>query len=91
LTPFLSDDLLESLPYNMALTLTTFPKDLHRCIVDALCNTFLPVALYSERTADTFAMNSIPSIIMLVLQHANDTGKPIDTSSLFVLLMHVNA
>lgn len=60
----------------MALTLTSFPKDLHRCIVDALCNTFLPIALYSERTSDTFAMNSIPSIIMLVLQHANDTGRP---------------
>ena len=75
LTPFLSDELLESLPYNMALALTTFPKDLHRCIVDALCNTFLPIALYSERTPDTFALNSIPSVIMLVLQHANDTGK----------------
>ena len=74
LTPFLGDDLLESLPYTLALALTTFPKDLHRCIVDSLCNTLLPIALYSERGPDTFAMNSIPSIIMLVLQHRNDTG-----------------
>lgn len=44
LTPFLPDDILESLPYTIALTLTTFPKDLQKCIIDSLCNNFLPIA-----------------------------------------------
>lgn len=75
LAPFLTDDLLESLPYTLALALTSFPKDLHKCIVDSLCNTILPIALYSDRATDTFTANSVPSIIMLVLQYGNDTGK----------------
>lgn len=73
LCPFLTEDLLESLPYTIALALTTFPKDLHKCIVDSLCKTLLPIALYSERTQGAFISNSVPSIIMLVLQHGNDT------------------
>ena len=73
LCPFLTEDLLESLAYTIALALTTFPKDLHKCIVDSLCKTLLPVSLYSERTQGAFISNSIPSIIMLVLQHGNDT------------------
>lgn len=44
LTPFLSDEILETLPYTIALTLTTFPKDLQKCIIDSLCNNFLPIA-----------------------------------------------
>ena len=44
LTPFLPDDILETLPYTIALTLTTFPKDLQKCIIDSLCNNFLPIA-----------------------------------------------
>lgn len=44
LAPFLTDDLIESLPYTIALTLTTFPRDLHKCIIDTLCNSILPIA-----------------------------------------------
>jgi hypothetical protein len=80
LCPFLADDLLESLPYTVALALTSFPKDLHKCIVDSLCSTLLPVSLYSDRAANSFTTNSVPSIIMLVLQHANDSGKPLPWS-----------
>ncbi len=79
LCPFLSDDLLESLPYTISLSLTTFPKDLHKAIVDCLCNTILPISLYSDRSTNSFTTNSIPSIIMLVLQYANDTGKFLST------------
>ena len=44
LAPFLPDDLVESLPYNIALTLITFPKDLQKYIVEILCNTLIPMA-----------------------------------------------
>jgi len=44
LAPFLSDEIVESLPYTIALTLTTFPKDLQKIIIDSLCNNFLPLA-----------------------------------------------
>jgi hypothetical protein len=44
LAPFLTDDLIQSLPYTMALTLTTFPKELQNCIMEVLCNTLLPIA-----------------------------------------------
>lgn len=44
LAPFLADDLLESLPYTMALTLTTFPVDLHKSVLDMLCNCLLPIS-----------------------------------------------
>lgn len=44
LAPFLTDDLIKSLPYTIALTLTTFPRDLHKCIMEILCNTLLPIA-----------------------------------------------
>jgi len=76
LCPFLADDLLEPLPYTAALALTAFPKDLHKCIVDSLCHTLLPVSLHSDRAPTSFTANSVPSIITLVLQHANDPGRP---------------
>ena len=44
LAPFLTDDLIQSLPYTMALTLTTFPKEFHNSIMEVLCNTLLPIA-----------------------------------------------
>ena len=47
LAPFLSDEIVESLPYTIALTLTTFPKDLQKTIIDSLCNNFLPIACKS--------------------------------------------
>jgi protein unc-79 len=73
LAPFLSDDLLESYPYTVALTLTTFPKCLHKCIVDTLCNTIIPIAIQSCRTDDdSFLTNSIASIIMIVIQYGDE-------------------
>ena len=49
LAPFLTDDLIQSLPYTIALTLTTFPKELHDCIMDVLCNSLLPISSKSFR------------------------------------------
>lgn len=44
LAPFLTDDLIDSLPYTIALTLTSFPRDLHKYIMEVLCNSLLPIA-----------------------------------------------
>ena len=44
LAPFLTDDIIETLPYTITLTLTTFPRELHKCIMDTLCNSILPIA-----------------------------------------------
>lgn len=44
LAPFLADDLIDSLPYTIALTLTSFPRDLHKYIMEVLCNSLLPIA-----------------------------------------------
>ena len=44
LAPFLADDLIDSLPYTIALTLASFPRDLHKYIMDTLCNSLLPIA-----------------------------------------------
>jgi hypothetical protein len=44
LAPFLAEDLIDSLPYTIALTLTSFPRDLHKYIMDILCNTLMPIA-----------------------------------------------
>lgn len=44
LSPFLTDDLIDSLPYTIALTLTSFPRDLHKYIMEVLCNSLLPIA-----------------------------------------------
>lgn len=44
LTPFLTDDLIDTLPYTIALTLTSFPRDLHKYIMEVLCNSILPIA-----------------------------------------------
>ena len=44
LAPFLPENLIESLPQTIALTLITFPRELHKHIVDALCNSIIPIA-----------------------------------------------
>ena len=44
LAPFLTDDLIETLPHTIALTLTTFPKELHKQIMEVLCNTVIHIS-----------------------------------------------
>ena len=43
LVPFLESEVLESLPYTVALTLATFPPSLHKDILTLLCSNLLPV------------------------------------------------
>ncbi len=43
LAPFLPYELLDALPYTFATSLTIFPIDVHKEILDMLCNTLLPI------------------------------------------------
>ena len=45
LVPFLEHSLIDSLPYLVASSLTTFPVSLHRDIVNTLCHYLLPFTL----------------------------------------------
>lgn len=45
LLPFLSDDILSTLPYTMISTLATFPPFLHKDIIEYLSTSFLPMAI----------------------------------------------
>lgn len=44
LSPFLTDELLETLPHTIALTLTTFPNELQKQIIEVLCNTVIQIS-----------------------------------------------
>jgi len=48
LAPFLPYELLDALPYTFATTLTIFPFDVHKEILDMLCNTLLPINMGKE-------------------------------------------
>ncbi|CAF0899614.1 unnamed protein product [Brachionus calyciflorus] len=72
LAPFLSDDLIETLPHTIALTLTTFPKELHKQIIEVLCNTVIHISIMSNSAAESFTLNCIPSLIMIVLEYGED-------------------
>lgn len=74
LAPFLSDDLLVTIPYTIAMSLSTFPNELHRQIMDALCNTFIPIVfIYADHSAYSFMSNSISSILTLVIEYATES------------------
>lgn len=45
LLPFLTDDILSTLPYTMISTLATFPPFLHKDIIEYLSTSFLPMAI----------------------------------------------
>lgn len=42
LVPFLEHELMDTLPYLVASTMTLFPCSLHKDIIDVLCNHLLP-------------------------------------------------
>lgn len=45
LLPFLSDDILSTLPYTMISTLATFPPFLHKDVIEYLSTSFIPMAI----------------------------------------------
>jgi hypothetical protein len=65
----------DSLMYTTASTLGLFSENLRERIMDCLCNDILPVCLMPCIRAEdrTIAEYSVPSVIMTVLQHCQET------------------
>ncbi|XP_069064328.1 protein unc-79 homolog [Pleurodeles waltl] len=86
LLPFLSDDILSTLPYTMISTLATFPPFLHKDIIEYLSTSFLPMAIRSSRREGVTAhVNlSASSMLMIAMQY---TSNPVYHCQLLECLM----
>ncbi|RVE57244.1 hypothetical protein OJAV_G00214060 [Oryzias javanicus] len=83
LLPFLTDDILSTLPYTMISTLATFPPFLHKDIIEYLSTSFLPMAILGstrkEGGVPAYVNLSASSILLMIL---------IQTASAIHLLEH---
>ncbi|XP_069494073.1 protein unc-79 homolog isoform X6 [Ambystoma mexicanum] len=87
LLPFLSDDILSTLPYTMISTLATFPPFLHKDIIEYLSTSFLPMAIRSSRRESGVPAHvnlSASSMLMIAMQY---TSNPVYHCQLLECLM----
>ncbi|MED6241243.1 Protein unc-79, partial [Ataeniobius toweri] len=88
LLPFLSDDILSTLPYTMISTLATFPPFLHKDIIEYLSTSFLPMAILGstrrEGGVPAYVNLSASSMLMIAMQN---TSNPVYHCQLLECLM----
>ncbi|XP_069772299.1 protein unc-79 homolog isoform X2 [Narcine bancroftii] len=75
LLPFLSDDILSTLPYTMISTLATFPPFLHKDIIDYLSTSFLPMAILGSSKREgvpAYVNYSASSMLMIAMQYTTN-------------------
>eukprot|EP00066_Takifugu_rubripes_P028448 XP_011617714.1 PREDICTED: protein unc-79 homolog [Takifugu rubripes] len=88
LLPFLSDDILSTLPYTMISTLATFPPFLHKDIIEYLSTSFLPMAILGstrrEGGVPAYINLSASSMLMIAMQY---TSNPVYHCQLLECLM----
>ncbi|XP_056332911.1 protein unc-79 homolog isoform X1 [Danio aesculapii] len=88
LLPFLSDDILSTLPYTMISTLATFPPFLHKDIIEYLSTSFLPMAILGstrrEGGVPAYVNLSACSMLMIAMQY---TSNPVYHCQLLECLM----
>ncbi|XP_077477247.1 protein unc-79 homolog isoform X3 [Stigmatopora argus] len=88
LLPFLSDDILSTLPYTMISTLATFPPFLHKDIIEYLSTSFLPMAILGstrrEGGVPAYVNLSTSSMLMIAMQY---TTNPVYHCQLLECLM----
>ncbi|XP_052009024.1 protein unc-79 homolog [Xyrauchen texanus] len=88
LLPFLSDDILCTLPYTMISTLATFPPFLHKDIIEYLSTSFLPMAILGstrrEGGVPAYVNLSASSMLMIAMQY---TSNPVYHCQLLECLM----
>ncbi|KAL2095492.1 hypothetical protein ACEWY4_010211 [Coilia grayii] len=88
LLPFLSDDILSTLPYTMISTLATFPSFLHKDIIEYLSTSFLPMAILGstrrEGGVPAYVNLSASSMLMIAMQY---TSNPVYHCQLLECLM----
>ncbi|GIX95639.1 protein unc-79 homolog [Caerostris extrusa] len=68
LVPFLEHELMDTLPYLVASTMTVFPCSLHKDIIDMLCNHLLPFTFRPDpkENNESYAGMSTVAVLMLV-------------------------
>ncbi|XP_016115504.1 protein unc-79 homolog [Sinocyclocheilus grahami] len=88
LLPFLSDDILSTLPYTMISTLATFPPFLHKDIIEYLSTSFLPMAILGSTRREggipAYVNLSASSMLMIAMQY---TSNPVYHCQLLECLM----
>ncbi|KAA0710808.1 Protein unc-79 -like protein [Triplophysa tibetana] len=88
LLPFLSDDILSTLPYTMISTLATFPPFLHKDIIEYLSTSFIPMAILGstrrEGGVPAYINLSASSMLMIAMQY---TSNPVYHCQLLECLM----
>ncbi|XP_072555287.1 protein unc-79 homolog isoform X3 [Paramormyrops kingsleyae] len=88
LLPFLSDDVLSTLPYTMISTLATFPPFLHKDVIEYLSTSFLPMAILGstrkEGGVPAYVNLSASSMLMIAMQY---TSNPVYHCQLLECLM----
>ncbi|XP_047183196.1 protein unc-79 homolog isoform X3 [Scophthalmus maximus] len=88
LLPFLSDDILSTLPYTMISTLATFPPFLHKDVIEYLSTSFLPMAILGstrrEGGVPAYVNLSASSMLMIAMQY---TSNPVYHCQLLECLM----
>ncbi|KAI7804451.1 protein unc-79 homolog [Triplophysa rosa] len=88
LLPFLSDDILSTLPYTMISTLATFPPFLHKDIIEYLSTSFIPMAILGSTRREggipAYINLSAYSMLMIAMQY---TSNPVYHCQLLECLM----
>ncbi|XP_078262926.1 protein unc-79 homolog isoform X3 [Rhinoraja longicauda] len=75
LLPFLSDDILSTLPYTMISTLATFPPFLHKDIIEYLSTSFLPMVILGSSKREgvpPYVNYSASSMLMIAMQYTTN-------------------
>ncbi|XP_035227755.1 protein unc-79 homolog isoform X3 [Stegodyphus dumicola] len=73
LVPFLEHELMDTLPYLVASTMTLFPCSLHKDIIDVLCNHLLPFTFREDpkQNSDSYASMSTAAVLMMIFQYTD--------------------
>lgn len=74
LLPFLEHHYIDTLPYLVSSTMTTFPETLHQDIIDTLCTHLLPFSITDASGLEnqSYATLSTPSILLTVFQYSKN-------------------
>ncbi|XP_073986418.1 UNC-79 domain-containing protein isoform X3 [Rhodnius prolixus] len=74
LMPFLDSDMIDTLPYLTASTMSVLPSSLHQEIVHSLYFYILPFTItrVSPDGKESYASQSIPAVLMMIFQYSED-------------------
>ncbi|XP_054270817.1 protein unc-79 homolog isoform X2 [Macrosteles quadrilineatus] len=72
--PFLEHDMIDTLPYLTASSMSALPASLHQDIVNSLCYYILPFTITRNADDDqtNYASQSVSAVVMMVFQYSDD-------------------